>query len=127
MPTAAPAPSAVDAYIAGFEPAVRAKLEQMRQLVRRAAPGASERISYNMPAYFGRGVLVYFGAFKGHISLFPTGEGVAAFGGELAALGLKTSKGTIQLPLDQPLPKDLIKRIVQHRVQVDQAQAARNS
>ena len=114
-------PSGIERYIDGFEPAVQARLQQIRRIILEAAPEATEHIAYNMPAYRGHGVLVYFGAFKGHISLFPTGEGVAAFGDELASLGLKCSKGTVQLPLDRPLPVDLIKRIVEHRVAVDQA------
>jgi len=121
MPDQASPPSTVEQYIAGSDPVFQARLRQIRRIIQEAAPGATEHMAYNMPAYRGRGVLVYFGAFKGHISLFPTGEGVAAFHDELVTLGLKTSKGTIQLPLERPLPEDLIRRIVEHRVAVDQA------
>ena len=72
-----------------------------------------------MPAFSLNGNLVYFGAFKNHIGLFPTGEGIEAFKDELS--GYKASKGTVQFPLDQPIPYDLIARIVRHRVEVNLA------
>jgi uncharacterized protein YdhG (YjbR/CyaY superfamily) len=107
-------PRTVDEYIAGFTGDTRKKLEALRAAIRAAAPGAQETISYHMPAYMQGGPLVYFAAFKTHIGLFPTGEGVEAFRAELT--GYKTSKGTVQFPLDEPLPLDLVDRMVRHRV-----------
>lgn len=104
----------VDAYIASFPDAVRVKLIELRAIIQKAAPKADEGISYGMPDYKQDGVLVYFGGFKAHISFFPTGDGVAAFANELK--GFTTSKGTIQLPLDKPLPVALIKKIVAYRI-----------
>lgn len=104
----------IDEYIATFPPNTQALLQQIRATIRKAAPDAEETISYNMPAFKQNGVLVYFAAFKNHIGFFPTAQGIEAFKDKLAAY--KTSKGTIQFPLDQPLPLDLIAEIVQYRV-----------
>ncbi len=104
----------IDEYIETAPPEVQAKLEQMRQIIRKAAPGAEETISYQMPAFKLNGILVYFAAFKDHIGFFPTSSGVAAFKSELAPY--KTSRGTIQFPLDKPIPASLVQRIVAFRV-----------
>ena len=113
--------SEVDAYISQFPPPVRAKLTAVRRVVRKAAPGAEEVISYRLPAYRMRGILVYFAAFKHHVGLYPTASGVRAFTKELA--GYKTAKGSIQFPLDRPLPLGLIARIVRFRVRENRAKA----
>lgn len=113
--------TSVDGYIADFPQDVQVKLMEIRALIKKTAPKAEESISYGMPGYKLNGPLVYFGGFKNHIGFFPTGEGVAAFQDELT--GYKTSKGTIQLPLDKPLPKTLITKIVKHRMQVNAAKA----
>jgi len=87
----------------------------MRSAIRSVVPReATETISYGIPAFKHNRVLVWYAAFAGHCSLFPTGEIVEAFSDELA--GFKTSKGTIQFPIDRPLPVALIKRIVKARV-----------
>ncbi|MDD5190388.1 MAG: DUF1801 domain-containing protein [Dehalococcoidales bacterium] len=104
----------IDEYIAGFPVNVQAILQKLRQVIREAAPEAEETISYGMPAFRQKNILVYFGGFKGHISLFPTSSGVSAFQRELAPYA--TSKGTIQFPLDKPIPYELVKKIVQFRV-----------
>ena len=86
--------------------------------VRRCAhfvPGASEKISYGIPTFHLHGNLVHFAAFANHVGLYPGASGIAAFAAELQ--GYRTSKGTVQLPLDAPLPLDLIARIVRHRVE----------
>ena len=80
-----------------------------------AAPEAQETISYGMPAFRQNGIIVYFAAFKDHIGFFPTSSGVSAFAGELSSYD--TAKGTIRLPLDKPIPVDLIQKIVKFRVQ----------
>lgn len=108
-------PASVDAYIAAFPAEVQARLQEIRSIIKAAAPEAEERISYQMPAYFWKGVLVYFGGFKDHISFFPTSSGVSAFQNELA--GYKLSKGTIQLPLERPFPVELIQKIVKYRIE----------
>ncbi len=110
---AAPSPE-VDAYIEGFPGFIREMLEQMRDIIRRCAPEAEETMSYGMPAYQLNGMLVYFAAWKKHIGLYPTASGVAAFRDALAPH--RTARGSIQFPLDQPLPADLIRRIVEFRV-----------
>jgi uncharacterized protein YdhG (YjbR/CyaY superfamily) len=101
-------------YIAQFPPEIQAKLQEIRAAVRAAAPEAKEKISYGMPAFDQNGVLVYFAAFKDHLSFFPTGSGRAAFGAELDKY--PGGKGTVQLSLTEPLPLDLIKRIVKYRL-----------
>lgn len=114
MPSRSRAQS-IDEYIAEFPPETRKVLEEMRELIRSAAPGATETMSYAMPTFdLNRKHVVHFAAFKNHVGFFPTGSGVEAFKDEITPY--KTSKGTIQLPLDQPLPKDLIRRIVEFRV-----------
>ena len=110
----------VDAYILGFPEQTRLLLENMRETIRAAAPGAKEIISYRMPAYKINGVLVYFAAFKNHVGFYPTSSGVEVFKNRLTAY--KTSKGAIQFPIGQPLPSELIAEIVQFRVQEDQIQ-----
>jgi uncharacterized protein YdhG (YjbR/CyaY superfamily) len=104
----------IDEYIAAFSPEIQTLLCQLRVVIHEAAPEAEETISYQMPAFRQNGVLVYFAAFKNHIGFFPTPTGIETFKNKLSAY--KTSKGTIQFPLDQPLPLDLIKAIVRARV-----------
>jgi uncharacterized protein YdhG (YjbR/CyaY superfamily) len=108
-----------DAYIAGQPPAVRPLLEQVRAAVRRAAPEATEVISYRIPAFRQRGVLVYFAAFKRHIGFYPPVQGdpelqaaVAPYAGE---------KGNLRFLLDEPLPLDLIERVTRLRLAQDLA------
>jgi uncharacterized protein YdhG (YjbR/CyaY superfamily) len=105
----------VDDYISSFPEAVRTKLDEMRAIIRKAAPRASEKISYRMPAFALNGILVYFAAFKNHIGFYPTASGVANFETELAPY--VHTKGAIQFPLDRRLPRRLITRIVRFRVQ----------
>ena len=107
-------PKTIDEYIASCSPDVQPILNKIRATIHEAAPQAVEKISYQMPGFYLKGMLVWFAAFKDHISFFPTGEGVAAFKDELSAY--KIAKGTIQFPLDQPIPYDLITRIVKYRV-----------
>jgi uncharacterized protein YdhG (YjbR/CyaY superfamily) len=105
----------IDDYIATFPPNVQALLQKLRTTIKQVAPTAGETISYQMPTFtLGGKHLVYFAGFKNHIGFYPFPSGVAAFKEETK--GYKTSKGTIQFPLDQPLPLDLIKKIVAYRV-----------
>jgi uncharacterized protein YdhG (YjbR/CyaY superfamily) len=104
----------VSEYIAQFPKPVQEILQKIRKAIKESAPLAEEGISYQMPAFKQNGILVYFAAFKNHISFFPTSSGVFAFKKELT--GYDTSKGTIRLTLDKPIPYNLIKKIVKFRV-----------
>ena len=118
------APQTIDAYIAGFPEDVQAILQQVRRTIHEAAPEATEAISYQMPTFKLHGNLVHFGAFKNHIGFYPVPSGMTAFEEELAAY--KQGKGSVQFPLNKPMPLDLIRRIVEFRVQESKAaQAAR--
>ncbi len=111
-------PTTVDEYIAQAPKDVQPILRKIRQTIRKAAPDATEKISYQMPGFYLNGQLVWFGVHKTHIGFYPTGEGMKAFEKQLA--GYKKSKGAVQFPLDQPIPYDLIARIVKHRVAENQ-------
>lgn len=114
--------TSVDAYIAEFPPETRVVLEQMRALIRSAAPEATERISYAIPAFDLNGPLVYFAGFARHVGLYPTGRGIEEFKDELEPY--KRGKGSVRFPLGEPLPIDLIRRIVEFRVGQNTGQAA---
>ena len=104
----------VDDYIAGFPKNVREILRKIRKTIRAAAPDAEESISYRIPTYKLNGPLIYFAAFKKHIGLYPVTAPVKAkFKKELA--GYKGGKGTVQFPLDEPIPYALIARIVKFK------------
>lgn len=105
----------VESYIQQHQGEVREKLDQIRELIRKEVPDAQECISYGMPAYRQRKVLVYFAAASRHIGFYPTSSGIAAFGDRLTAEALKFSKGAIRFPLDKPLPAELIRDIVRFR------------
>lgn len=107
-------PKDIDAYIAGFPKDTQIMLEQIRATIRKAAPGATETISYAIPTFRLNGNLVHFAAFKSHIGFYAAPTGHEAFKAELSAY--KTGKGSVQFPLDQPMPLDLIARIVAFRV-----------
>ena len=107
--------STIDDYIRSFPGHIQQKLEDMRGAIRELAPGAEEKISYRMPAFYLNGVLVYFAAFSKHIGFYPTSGGIAAFKSELAKY--KHAKGSVQFPIDEPLPMGLIKKIVQFRIE----------
>jgi uncharacterized protein YdhG (YjbR/CyaY superfamily) len=104
----------VDSYIAAYPTKVQKMLKQIRATIKKTAPDAEESISYMMPAYKLHGPLVYFGGYEKHIGFYPTGSGIAPFQKEIAAY--KSSKGAVQFPLDQPLPLDLIEKMVKYRV-----------
>ena len=107
-------PVSVDEYIFGFPPDIRQYLEEIRHTIKIAAPVAEETISYAMPCYKLNGNLVYFAAFKNHIGFYPMPSAIREFREELS--GYKSAKGSVQFPVGQPLPKDLITRIVKFRV-----------
>jgi uncharacterized protein YdhG (YjbR/CyaY superfamily) len=107
-------PQSIDEYIRSFPEHIQAKLKQLRSLIKQIAPEATEKISYQMPAFYLNGNLVYFAAHSHHIGFYPTSSGIAHFKSELSKH--KNSKGAVQFPIDEPLPIDLIKRIVKFRV-----------
>jgi uncharacterized protein YdhG (YjbR/CyaY superfamily) len=111
----------VDEYIANFPADIQDILQKLRKVIKEAAPGATEKISYQMPAYDLFGNLVYFAVHKKHIGFYPTPSAIEAFKKELS--GYKGSKGAVQFPLGQPLPDELIKRIVKFRVAENEGKA----
>jgi uncharacterized protein YdhG (YjbR/CyaY superfamily) len=105
----------ISEYIAAFPPEVQEKLQNIRTVIRKAAPDAEEAIRYGIPTFRLYGTnLVHFAAFRDHLSFFPTSSGVEQFRKELSAYEL--SKGTIRIPLDKPVPYDLVERITRFRV-----------
>lgn len=112
----------IDEYIAACAPEIQPVLHAVRSAIREAAPEAGEKISWGMATFTLNGNLVHFAAEKNHIGLHPGSSGVEAFISELS--GYSFSKGTIRLPYDQPLPLDLIRRIVRFRVDEQKAIAA---
>jgi len=104
----------IDEYISMFPDEVQTILNQVRQTIRGAAPEAEETINYQMPTFTLNGNLVHFAAFKTHIGFYPTPTGIEAFKEELAPY--KGAKGSVQFPIDQPMPLSLIRRIVKYRV-----------
>jgi uncharacterized protein YdhG (YjbR/CyaY superfamily) len=103
-------PRTIDEYIERFPDPVRAKLREVREVVRRAAPEATEKISYGIPTFTQGKNLFHFAASKKHVGLYPGPDAIAAFPEELE--DFETSKGTIRVPFDQPIPVDLIEKIV---------------
>jgi len=116
------APATIDAYIAAFPDDVQAILQQIRRAVHEVTPEATEAIAYGMPTFKLHGNLVHFAAFKNHIGFYPVPSGIEAFQEELAAY--KQGKGSVQFPLNRPMPYDLIRRIVEFRVRENTARAA---
>ncbi len=115
MPETKPGSSLIDDYIAGFAPDVQEIMQNIRSLIRELAPEAEETISYGVPTFKWHGPLVYFAGYRKHISVYPAPRGYPQFKDELAAY--KGGKGTVQFPLDKPIPYDLIRRIVVFRIQ----------
>lgn len=119
------APTNIDEYIAQFPKDVQEILQGLRATIRAAAPEAEETISYQMPTFKLKGYLVYFAAYKNHIGFYPAPGGIEAFKEELSAY--KGGKGTVQFPIDKPLPLDLISKIVRYRVAENLEKAAAKS
>ncbi len=112
----------IDGYISQCSDEVREILETIRSTIRRAAPDATELISYQMPAFKQHGILVYFAAWQKHIGLYPPITGDKAI--EKAVARYAGPKGNLQFPLDEPIPYELIERIVKLRVKQNEAKAA---
>ena len=122
MKSSGAAPSTIDEYIRQFPREAQEKLAGLRATIRKAAPDATEKISYGMPTFFQTKNLVHFSAYQHHIGFYPTPSAITGFRDELSAY--VTSKGAIQLPIDEPLPLDLVARIVKSRVAENEAKAS---
>jgi uncharacterized protein YdhG (YjbR/CyaY superfamily) len=116
-------PQTIDEFIVKFPEEIQAILQKIRQIIHTAAPDAQETIKYGIPTFTLNGNLVHFSAYKHHVGFYPAPSGIEKFNQELALY--KKSKGAIQFPLDQPIPYELIKQIVQYRVEenIEKAQA----
>ena len=115
----------VDEYIDGFPAETQKLLEQLRSTIIKAAPKAEEGISYQMPAYKLQGVLVYFAGYKNHIGFYPGAAGVESFKKEISVY--KWAKGSIQFPVEEPIPVKLVTKIVKFRVKQNLEKAAAKS
>lgn len=116
-------PQTVDEYIAAFPKDTQKLLEEIRSVIRKAAPEAEETINYAMPTFKLYGNLVHFAAYKNHIGFYPAPNGIDSFRNELSVY--KGAKGSVQFPLNQPMPLDLISRIVKFRVKENLENAAK--
>ena len=105
--------NSIDEYIATFPQDIQKILQELRATIKAAAPDAEEKISYQMPTFFLNGNLVHFAAFKKHIGFYPTPSGIEAFKKELSVYD--GAKGSVQFPIDEPMPLKLISRIVKFR------------
>jgi len=115
-------PVDTDSYIQGFPKETQVLLQQIRKTIQEAAPGAEEIISYAMPSYKLNGILVHFAGYKNHIGFYPGAAGIEAFKDALSSY--KWAKGSVQFPIDKPLPLDLVTAIVKFRVQQNKEKAA---
>jgi uncharacterized protein YdhG (YjbR/CyaY superfamily) len=115
----------IDEYIASFPEDVQIILQELRATIKASAPGAVEKISYQMPTFFLNGNLIHFAAWKNHIGLYPTPSGTEAFKQELSIY--ESAKGSIKFPIDQPMPLDLIRRMVKFRVAENLKKAAKKA
>ena len=113
----------IDDYIAAQPKEVQPLLQRVRSTIAQAAPAASEKISYQMPTFYLNGNLVHFAAYEHHVGFYPTPSGVKAFEEELS--GYKYAKGSIQFPIDRPMPLPLIRKIVKFRVEENSKRRAR--
>ena len=111
--------STIDQYIKQFQKDVQPKLKELRDVIKKAAPKATESISYGIPTFKQNGNLVHFGGFKSHIGFFPGAGGVSAFSKDFA--NYKQSKGTIQFPLDAKMPFTLVRKVVKYRIKQNTA------
>ncbi len=108
-------PKTIDEFIANYTENVQEILQKIRETIHGVVPEAQEKISYGIPTYYSNGNLVHFSAYKHHIGFYPGSGAIKAFKDDLKPY--KTSKGTIQFPLDQPIPYDLIKKITKYRAE----------
>ena len=114
-------PKSVDEYVAACPKSVQPVLQRIRSTIKRAAPGAEETISYQMPAYKLDGYLAYFAAFNTHVGFYPIPSGIERFKKELSRY--KQGRGSVQFPLDRPIPYALISKIVKFRAKENLAKS----
>lgn len=114
-----PKPTDTDTYISGFPTETQLRLQQIRKTIQQTVPEAKEAFSYNMPAFKLNGILVWYAAYKNHIGFYPKSAAIVSFAQELSTY--KHAKGSIQFPLKQALPIELIVKIVKFRVDEDKA------
>lgn len=114
-------PTSIDEYIAAFPAEVRTVLQELRNTIKAEAPEAQETISYQIPTFTFHGNLVHFAAFKHHLGFYPTPSGIEHFKNELSRY--ESARGSVKFPLDQPLPLDLIRKMVRFRVQENRERA----
>lgn len=112
----------VDDYIATFPTDMQLLLEQLRSAIKKAAPKAEEGISYQMPAYKYYGMLMFFAGYKSHIGFYPTPSGIEKFKKELS--GYDGAKGSVQFPIDKPLPLSLVSKMVKFKIKENQSKTA---
>ncbi|MCX7024451.1 MAG: DUF1801 domain-containing protein [Spirochaetes bacterium] len=112
----------IDRYIQGFPRRTQALLKEMRRIIRSVAPDAAEKISYQMPTFHLHGNLVHFAGYERHIGFYPTSSGISAFESELGPY--KHAKGSVQFPIEEPLPADLIMRITRFRLEENMRNAS---
>ena len=122
MKSASASPKSIDEYIAGFPRDVQRVLNQIRTTIKKAAPEAEEAIKYRIPTFVLNGNLVHFAAFKNHIGFYPTPSGIEAFSDELSRY--QGAKGSVQFPINEPMPLSLISKIVKFRVREARAGSA---
>jgi uncharacterized protein YdhG (YjbR/CyaY superfamily) len=115
-------PDNMDDYISSFPKETQIILEEIRSVIRKAAPKAEEAISYGIPTFKLNGNMVHFAAFKNHIGFYPTPTGIKEFENELSMY--KQGKGSVQFPLNKPMPLNLISSIVKYRVKINKERAA---
>lgn len=118
------APKSIDEYIEGFSGDIKSRLKKIRATIRKAAPKAEEKISYGMPAFHLNGSLVYFAGNKKHIGIYPTSSVIEESIKEAAQY--RTGKGTLQFKNDEPLPLDLIRKIVEYRATENLSKLGKN-
>jgi len=117
--------NSIDEYIEQFPEEIQTILQKIRSVIKEAAPEATEKISYQMPTFFLKGNLVHFAAYKNHIGFYPAPRGIEKFKEELSQF--KGAKGSVQFPMDKPLPLELIRRIVLFRVEENLTNAERKA
>ena len=117
-------PKSIDEYIARFPPDVQATLHEMRRTIKDAAPDAEETIKYRIPTFVMHGNLVHFAGFRNHIGFYPTPSAIRAF--KSALTGYQSAKGSVQFPLNKPVPFALIRRMVKFRVKEARAKTTAN-
>jgi len=114
----------IDQYVKSYPKDIQKKLQEVRRTINKAAPAADEAISYQIPTFKLDGNLVHFAAFKNHIGFYPGSEALKVF--KKLLLSYKTSRGTVQFPLDKPIPLSLIKKIVDYRVKASSQRTKQN-